>query len=83
MKKVHEQLKALSNPKKRRKSMALDLEVDDPLFLPPSLAIEDTAITKKKVKKKVGKPQAVANPAVKKPNKVRPVPPAKKASSNK
>lgn len=74
MKKVHEQLKALSNnppSKKKRKSIVPELELDDPLFLPSSLAVEPVKKSKPKKKSKT-EPSSVA----KKPSKLRAAPPA-------
>lgn len=73
VKKVHEQLKALSsNPsKKRRKSLGPMLDLTDPLFLPTSLAPPPVPDTKKKAKKKAMKAAEAASTPVKKPGKVR------------
>ena len=61
--KVHQQLAALTGkPKKKRKSVItqLELEGDDPLFLPGL----GTLPVKKKTKKKSNKPQSPATPGV-------------------
>ena len=75
VKKVHEQLKALSGSKKKRKSVVLPIpDMDDPLFLPASLAAAPPA--KKKSKKKSSKVESATAPVVKKANKLRSNPPA-------
>lgn len=88
MKKVHEQLKALSsNPgsKKKRKSVMADLDVldGDPLFLPPSLAIDSNSISKKKMKKASKNSSTPTSGKKASKNRSTPAaaPPPKKASS--
>ena len=88
VKKVHEQLKALSNSnpsKKRRKSLAPLLDMTDPLFLPSAVNSPPAAPPKKKPKKKAVKaaPTGDAVSPVKKPKarSTPAAPPAKKPTS--
>ena len=91
VKKVHEQLKALSTKKKRKSAVTPIIDMDDPLFLPSALdgTTPPSVVGKKKTKKKSSTVESATTPVVKKANKLRSTPanvaqqPVKKSSSSK